>query len=409
MKLLPLLTLMSSLSGLLWSETALADSQQRVATSRSPFASSVVAPPSLGFAGKPVWQTGSVACADATLGQACTNGLGICAAKGKLVCGAFDYVQCDAVPGLPQTEICGDAQDSDCDGDLNDGCVDSDGDGLFDTVELAIGTNPFDADSDDDGVLDGAEVAYAEDSDGDGLINALDADSDDDGLFDGTELGLDCSNPDTDLLRHRCIADADQGATKTDPILLDSDHGGLLDGLEDINHDGRFDVGERDPNQPSDDLLACVSDTDCGDPVSGRICNVANVCADGCHTGGNGCPSGQTCTSPIAELGTCQDLPSTSSGAGGAGGGSSSSTGPGGSTSSRGSGRPGSTGTGWVASPPASDDPLLAESGSGGASSADPLPATGCSIGERSGVDGRALTTALALVAGLVIARRRRR
>ncbi len=411
MKLFPLLTLIPSFSGLLWSGSALADSQKRVATDRPPLASSTVAPHSLGFASKPVWKTGSVSCANATLGQACASGLGICAAKGKLVCDAFDHVQCDAVPGLPQTEICGDSQDSDCDGDPNDGCVDSDGDGLFDAVELANGTNPFDADSDDDGVVDGAEVAYAADSDGDGAINALDADSDDDGLFDGTELGLDCSSPATDLLRHHCIADADAGATKTDPILLDSDHGGLLDGLEDTNHDGHVDAGERDPNQGSDDLLACFADAECGDATSGRVCDATNACVDGCHSGGNGCPNDRTCTSMTADLGVCQDLPTTSSSAGGAGGGdASSTTGPGASTSSRGSGgRTGSTGTGWVASQPASDDPLLVEPGSGGASASYPLPATGCAIGARSGVDGRALTTALALVAGLVIARRRRR
>ena len=38
-------------------------------------------------------------------------------------------------------------------------------------------------------MIDGQEPNPADDTDGDGLINALDADSDNDGLFDGTELG----------------------------------------------------------------------------------------------------------------------------------------------------------------------------------------------------------------------------
>jgi hypothetical protein len=36
---------------------------------------------------------------------------------------------------------------------------DSDGDGLYDNEEAALGTNPFDPDTDDDGLSDGAEVA----------------------------------------------------------------------------------------------------------------------------------------------------------------------------------------------------------------------------------------------------------
>jgi hypothetical protein len=53
-------------------------------------------------------------------------------------------------------------------------------DGLTDIFEVAIGTNPMDADTDDDGVIDGQEPNPADDTDGDGLINALDPDSDND-------------------------------------------------------------------------------------------------------------------------------------------------------------------------------------------------------------------------------------
>jgi ELWxxDGT repeat protein len=69
---------------------------------------------------------------------------------------------------------------------------DSDGDGLTDAVETALGTNPADPDTDDDGLDDGDEVnVYGTDP--------LDADSDDDGFSDGAEVaaGSDPLDPDS--------------------------------------------------------------------------------------------------------------------------------------------------------------------------------------------------------------------
>ncbi len=143
-------------------------------------------------------------------------------------------------------------------------CLDSDGDGLTDVEELALGTDPFDADSDDDGLLDGEEIDPGLDSDGDGLINALDPDSDNDGLFDGTEMGKDCSHADTDPAAQACRADADP-TTTTDPLKWDTDDGGVSDGSEDANLNGRVDADEADPNDASDD--GSVVDTD-GDGLS---------------------------------------------------------------------------------------------------------------------------------------------
>ncbi|MFO0727445.1 MAG: Ig-like domain-containing protein [Myxococcota bacterium] len=138
---------------------------------------------------------------------------------------------------------------------------DSDGDGLSDQEEVAIGTDPHDADSDDDGVRDGAEPNPTEDSDGDGLINALDPDSDNDGLFDGTELGLTTPDTDTRTVRGFFVADADP-TTHTNPLLADSDQGGVDDGAEDANHNGAIDVGETDPLDPRDDRPPLDSDND---------------------------------------------------------------------------------------------------------------------------------------------------
>jgi MYXO-CTERM domain-containing protein len=152
--------------------------------------------------------------------------------------------------------------------------TDADKDGISDDEETSEGTDPNDADTDNDGVLDGQEGCstaenctnpmWNQDSDGDGLINALDPDSDDDGLYDGTELGLDCSNPATDKSLGHCVADADTGKTTTDPLNPDTDGGGVLDGGEDSNLDGAIDMGETDPTNghPDDDSTNVDSDGD---------------------------------------------------------------------------------------------------------------------------------------------------
>ncbi|WP_437992041.1 hypothetical protein [Sorangium sp. So ce145] len=159
---------------------------------------------------------------------------------------------------------------------------DRDGDGLSNSEEASLGTDPDDADSDDDGVLDGEEIEPGADSDDDGRINALDPDSDNDGLFDGTELGKDCSHPATDAAAESCIPDADAGATTTDPIKADTDGGGVIDGEEDKDHDGVVDEGERDPNNPADDQPAeCEQDSACG---AGMVCDEATKeCVPGCR------------------------------------------------------------------------------------------------------------------------------
>jgi large repetitive protein len=139
--------------------------------------------------------------------------------------------------------------------------VDTDMDGIPDNIEMMIGTNPNDADSDDDGVLDGAEPSFSVDSDGDGLINALDPDSDNDGLFDGTELGITTASPATDTTKGNFIPDADP-TTKTDPLDADTDNGSVSDGNEDLNHNGRVDMGETNPNVMNDDVAPTDTDMD---------------------------------------------------------------------------------------------------------------------------------------------------
>ncbi|NNC02241.1 OmpA family protein [Corallococcus exiguus] len=149
---------------------------------------------------------------------------------------------------------------------------DTDGDGLTDGVELGLTepqgtdtdpskfvadkdpstkTNPLDDDSDDDGLTDGNE-----DANHDGKVDPTEtdpnkSDTDGDGLTDGLELGLtQPQGADTDPTKFVPDQDPD---TKTNPLDPDTDKGGVLDGVEDRNHNGRVDVQESDPLNPADD------------------------------------------------------------------------------------------------------------------------------------------------------------
>ncbi|HUR25954.1 MAG TPA: hypothetical protein VM327_08090, partial [Candidatus Thermoplasmatota archaeon] len=194
----------------------------------------------------------------------------------------------------------------------NPTACDTDGDGLGDMLENGMGgvtaklddpcthrdadpgnlpTNPNKADSDNDGLLDGAEDVNRNgilnqgesspadgDTDDDGLLDSNEAvhrtlsdvaDSDGDGLSDGLEIGL--TAPQTDLLGlvwtaaqsplEKCFTERKawqpfQGSSGilTAPDDADSDNDGILDGLEDLNHNGKLgDNGEMSPRNADSD------------------------------------------------------------------------------------------------------------------------------------------------------------
>jgi MYXO-CTERM domain-containing protein len=68
----------------------------------------------------------------------------------------------------------------------------------------------------------------------------------------------------------------------------------------------------------------CETDSDCGTTTSGRVCDTADsqTCIDGCRgTDGNGCPSGQECTSKDSSIGQCIPIGENLGGSGGVGDG----------------------------------------------------------------------------------------
>jgi MYXO-CTERM domain-containing protein len=139
-------------------------------------------------------------------------------------------------------------------------CIDqdSDGDGLLDSVEIALGTNPHNPDTDGDGIGDKIETTpigggppSKVDTDGDGIIDALDLDSDDDTLSDAFEGTMDLANDgrgkwrDTDDERDMIptlteLGDARMYAEKLRAL-------GVKD-IDDVDGDGKPNYYDRDSN-----------------------------------------------------------------------------------------------------------------------------------------------------------------
>ena len=126
------------------------------------------------------------------------------------------------------------------------GNQDTDGDGLSDTQEVEIGTDPTNPDTDADALSDGDEVLQRTtdplnpDTDGDVLTDGdevrrstdpLNPDTDRDGLMDGNEveIGTDPLNPDTDNDR---LQDGQESPPCPDPLDPDSDDDAIIDGQD---------------------------------------------------------------------------------------------------------------------------------------------------------------------------------
>jgi hypothetical protein len=118
--------------------------------------------------------------------------------------------------------------------------IDADEDGLTYFDELAIGTDPDDADTDDDGLGDGDEYLSIG-------TDPLACDSDGDDLSDGLERGLVTRDADTSLGAGCFAADADPLST-TNPIDEDTEADARPEWLEDVDQNGRVDPWESDPN-----------------------------------------------------------------------------------------------------------------------------------------------------------------
>jgi len=176
-----------------------------------------------------------------------------------------------------------------CAGSGNAGAntIDTDGDGIYDYIEVGgdgnydegIDTDPNNADTDGDGVADGDEdlnkdrildtgesdpksncdpdaTAAHCDFDGDGWSNTIDWDDDDDGVNDVDDVDpFDIySDSDGDGIADNTETGGEtyHAGIDTNPLDPDTDGDGISDGVEDANQNGQLDAGESDPLSPCD-------------------------------------------------------------------------------------------------------------------------------------------------------------
>jgi MYXO-CTERM domain-containing protein len=177
--------------------------------------------------------------------------------------GVFDFVE-DA-DGTDPTNPSSHNSDTDRDGlsdsfelaysSTNINLSDTDGDELSDAQEVLplddhMISDPLDGDTDDDGIIDGREGGVLERGTIKYGTSPIAFDTDNDGLGDGVERGLttpqvavrDSDATDMSIF----VADADP-STRTTANDADTDGDGLEDGAEDRNNNGRWDAGETDP------------------------------------------------------------------------------------------------------------------------------------------------------------------
>jgi hypothetical protein len=116
---------------------------------------------------------------------------------------------------------------------------------FFATVILFFSNNIYGQDNDNDGINNANEITFG--------TNPNNYDTDGDGVYDATEKGITSPDPITNTSLGFFKPDFDPSST-TSPTNRDTDAGGAIDGREDINKNGRVDLGETNPNNGADDI-----------------------------------------------------------------------------------------------------------------------------------------------------------
>jgi Bacterial TSP3 repeat len=261
-------------------------------------------------------------------GSACPGGPAQCRST---ICFAADS-KC----GKPTGTVCGapaECRSGDCTGGKCAG--DSDGDGVSDAIENALGTDPLRKDTDGDGVPDNVELSpdhsgngpfSAVDTDGDGVIDAKDTDDDGDSILTKDELGGAAQPRDTDGDNIPDYLDVDDDSD-TIPTLKEATDSKLPGLSDDVDKDGKLNwldtdadgdsIADKDESADVDangkpDYLEPAGGAGAKKP-NGETCAAASDCvSDLCDKDGKcgspdgaGCASASTCRSAVCRDGIC--------------------------------------------------------------------------------------------------------